>query len=266
MADDSHENLERKGIALSFAARMAAAGSGAYLSKVFGPGGGAAMAQGLADAGEALIGKLVDWEWRRIVRTLTGFRSQLDEQVSFGAQIREEICDPDNAGARAVFESVVEAAARSVEEKKCDLVANFYASVAIDPEIPIDDALLYLRRIKAASWRQLVALRYFEDESRREERELIGAAGGEGEARIHAALGIELSELAGRGLEFIGIGQEDGSVSDPSSVFGGGTITSQTVARLRATGLGETVSRLGRLSELVNEEELDALAADLRSG
>jgi hypothetical protein len=75
-----------------------------------------------------------------------------------------------------------------------------------------------------------------------------------------------LSELAGRGLEFIGIGQEDGSVSDPSSVFGGGTITSQTVARLRATGLGETVSRLGRLSELVTEEELDALAADLRSG
>lgn len=160
---------------------------------------------------------------------------------------------------------MVEAAARSIEEKKCDLIANIYASVAFDGQISADDALLYVRRIRAASWRQLVALRYVEDETRKRERELIGAAGAEGEARIHPALGIELSELAGRGLELIGIGQEDGSVSDPSSVFGGGTITSQTVARLRATGLGETISRLGRLRNLVTDEELHVIAVDLRS-
>lgn len=265
MASNPDENLRRKGRTLTIATRLAATGSGAYLVRLLGPAGGAVAAQGFGELGDALVGKLVDWELRRVNRMLTGVRTQIDERVSSGEQVREELSDPDSPGAQAVFESVVEAAARSIEEKKCDLIAHFYASVAFDRAIPIDDVLLYLRRIGAASWRQLAALRYVEDETRIQERELIGAAGAEGEAIIHPALGIELSELAGRGLELIGVGQDDGSVSDPSSVFGGGTITSQTVARLRATGLGETISRLGHLVDLVTKEELDAIAADLRS-
>jgi hypothetical protein len=54
---------------------------------------------------------------------------------------------------------VIDAAARGIEEKKRDLLANVHASVAVDPAISVDDALLYPRRIRAASWRQLVALR-----------------------------------------------------------------------------------------------------------
>jgi hypothetical protein len=265
VTSNPEENLRRKGRALSIATRIAAAGSGTYLAMLLGPAGGAVTAQALGELGDTLVGKLIDWELRRVQRMLTGVKTQIDERVSSGEQVREELSDPDSPGAQAVFESVVEAAARSIEEKKCDLIANFYASVAFDRTIPIDDALLYLRRVRAASWRQLVALRYVEDETRTRERELIGVAGAEGDASIHPALGIELSELAGRGLELIGIGQDDGSVSDPSSVFGGGTITSRTVARLRATGLGETISRLGHLADLVTKEELDAIAADLRS-
>lgn len=261
MASNPDESLRRKGRALTIASRIAATGSGTYLAMLLGPAGGVAAAQALGELGDALVGKLIDWESRRVHRMLTGVKAQIDERVSSG----EELSNPDSPGAQAVFESIVEAAARSIEEKKCDLIANFYASVAFDKTIAIDGALLYLRRIRAASWRQLVALRYVEDETRTQERELIGAAGAEGDASIHPALGIELSELAGRGLELIGIGQDDGSVSDPSSVSGGGTITSQTVTRLRATGFGETISRLGRLADLVTEEGLDTIATDVRS-
>jgi hypothetical protein len=263
--DSPEQGLERKGKILGAGTRISAAGSSVYLAKIFGPAAGVTMAQGLAELGEMLVGALVDWEWRRISRTLTNFKRQVDERLDAGEEVRDEIADPESPGAISVFESVIDAAARSIEEKKCDLIANVYATVTFDHAISVDDALLYLRRIRSASWRQLVALRYVEDRGRSRERELIGVAGAEGEARIHPALGTELSELAGRGLEFIGIGQEDGSVSDPSNTFGGGTITSGMVGRLRATGLGETISRLGRLSSLVSEDELDAIGADLRS-
>lgn len=265
MVGSPDDALSRKGKILSAATRVSAAGSGAYLTTLFGPTAGVAMAQALAELGETLVDALVDWEWRRIQRTLMGFRDQLDKRVEAGGEVREEIANPDSPGAVSVFESVIDAAARSIEEKKCDLIANVYASITVDPAISVDDALLYLRRIRAASWRQLVALRYFEDKQRIRERELIGVAGSEGEARIHPALGVELSELAGRGLEFIGVGQKDGSVADPSSTFGGGTITSAMAGGLRATGLGETISRLGGLADLVSDRELDVIAEDLRS-
>jgi len=265
VVDSPDEQLNQKAEILRAGTRIVAAGGGAYLQQFFGPAAGATVAQVLAEVGEELVGALLKWEWRRIHRTLLGFKGQVDERTSTGDQVRREIIDPQSPAAAQLFEAVVEAAARSAEEKKCDLIANFYASVAFDASISIDDALLYLRRIRAASWRQLAALRYFEDEARMRERELVGAAGAEGDARIHPALGIELSEAASRNLELIGIGQEDGSVSDPSSVFGGGTITSETVAKLRATGLGQTISRLGHLADLVSDEELDAIAADLRS-
>jgi hypothetical protein len=85
-----------------------------------------------------------------------------------------------------------------------------------------------------------------------------------GGARIHLALGIELSELADRGLELIGIGQDDGSVSDPSCHRWWGH-HKQDGARLRATELGKAISELGRLADLVREEELEAITADLCS-
>jgi hypothetical protein len=217
------------------------------------------------EVGESLVGFVESRAQHRVARTLKSTSDQIADRLADGEEVRIEISDVENSDeARSLFESVVEAAAESSEEKKCKLIANFYANVALDQGVSIDDALLYLRRIRAASWRQLVALRYFEDDRRTDERELIGAKGSEGTAIIHPALGIELSELAGRGLEFIGVVQDGGAVADPASTFGGGTITSQSVSRIQATGLGRTVSRLGRLKEIVSTAELDAIAGDLR--
>lgn len=261
---EAEDNLARKGRVLDIATRVAAAGSGAYLATLLGPAGGAAAAQALAELGENLVGALVKWEWRRINRTLVEFRGQVEERCAAGEEVREDISDPDSPAARSVFEAVIEAAARSDEEKKCDLIANFYASVAFDPAVSPADALLYLGRIRAASWRQLVAMRYFEDESRKQERQMIGAAGAEGEARVHPALEAELSEAA-RTIELIGFGQDGGAIANPANVMGGGQIISSSAAKIRVTGLGQTISRLGRLAQLVNEEELNAIAVDLRS-
>ncbi|HEV2791179.1 MAG TPA: hypothetical protein VGV69_07765, partial [Solirubrobacterales bacterium] len=192
-------------------------------------------------------------------------KGEVQRRQEEGDVVRPEIADADSEGARTIFETVVDAAARSIEEKKCAVIANIYASVAFDPTVSVSDALLYVRRVRDASWRQLVALRYFEVPERQEERELIGVAGAEGEARISPALGVELSE-AGRGLELIGIGQPGGAVANPSNVMNGGQITTASTTRLRATGLGETISRLGRLKEVVSEAELDEIARDLKAG
>lgn len=259
------KKIRRKADIARAGLRISAAGGSAYLAQIFGPSAAATIAQTWSELGDLLVGALENWEQRRILRALERFKKEVDRKESDGLVVRAEVADPQSEGAAALFESIVEAAARSLEDKKCDAIANLYSSIVFDTDVSIDDALLYVRRIRAASWRQLVALRYFEDESRVQERELIGAEGKEGVARIHPALGIELSELAGRGLEFIGFGQQGGAVSDPASTFGGGVITSSSVARIRATGLGETMSRLARLNELVGTEEMDAIGRDLRS-
>jgi len=246
------------------AIRVGAAALDGAFSKVLGPEAGGATAQALAEVGETLVGFVESRAQQRVALTLQATSEELAIRRANGQPVRDEIGDLENDAARSLFESVVEAAAESSEEKKCILIANFYANVGTDKTVSIDDALLYLRRIRAASWRQLVALRYFEDDRRADERELIGAAGEEGDAVIHFALSIELSELAGRGLEFIGFGQEGGAVTDPASTWGGGSITSQSVTLIRPTGLGETVSRLGELADIVSIDELDEIAADLR--
>lgn len=234
------------------------------LASVIGPEAAGASAQTLAEIGERLVGFVESRAQQRVAKTLKSTSEQIADRLAHGAEVRNEISDLESDDARSLFESVVEAAAESSEEKKCKLIANFYANVALDPNVSVDDALLYLRRIRAASWRQLVALRYFEDEERTVEREVIATEGLEGAVVIHPALGIELSELAGRGLEFVGIVQSGGAVADPASTPGGGTITSRSAVGIRATELGETVSRLGRLAEIVSTAEFDAIAKDLQ--
>lgn len=203
--------------------------NGAFVS-IMGPEAAGASAQTLAEIGEELVGFVESRAQQRVAQTL---------------------------------KSTSEAAVESSEEQKCKLIANFYASVALDPSVSVDDALLYLRRIRAASWRQLVALRYFESEKRNAQREVIAVEGFEGAVVLHLALGIELSELAGRGLGFVGIDKGDDGVVDPAIAFGGGTITGRSALGIRATELGEIVSRLGRLAEIVSTKELDEIARDL---
>jgi hypothetical protein len=80
VADTPDENLNRKGRALSIATRAAAAGSGVLLAELLGPGGGAAAAQALAELGDTLVGKLIDWEYEpstRAASTCLSVRSVL---------------------------------------------------------------------------------------------------------------------------------------------------------------------------------------------
>jgi hypothetical protein len=256
--EDRSAELARAG------ARIGSQSLGVYLGSIIGPEAGAAIGQAVSEAAEAAVGVWQQRAQERVKRTLLLVRELMQQREADGEIARDDLGDGDNESAVALFESIVEAAAESAEERKCEVIANLYASVAFEPAVSIEDALLYLRRVRECSWRQLVALRYVEDEDRQQEREAIGAAGTEGDARIHPALGAELSELA-RAHELVGIGQEDGSVANPSNVLNGGGITTKSAPDLRATGLGETVSRLGQLAGLTNNDELDAIARDLRS-
>jgi hypothetical protein len=263
-AENTDSEPERRGELARAGARIGSQSLGAYLGTIMGPEAGAAAGQALSEIAEGVVDRWQDRARERVARTLLQARAQIKGKEEGGEEIRSDLTDRNNEAAIALFESVIEAAAESAEQRKCEVIANLYASVASDPSISIEDALLYLSRVRDCSWRQLVALRYVEAEDRREERETIGAAGADGNARIHPALGAELSELA-RAQELIGIGQDGGSVANLSNVMNGGGITSGSATRLRATGLGETVSRLGRLGDLVTPEELDAITRDLRS-
>lgn len=243
--------------------RVGAATLNGAFASIMGPEAAGASAQTLAEVGEELVGFVESRAQQRVAQTLKSTSEQIADRLVNGKEVRSEISDLGSDNARSLFESVVEAAVESSEERKCKLIANFYASVALDPSVSVDDALLYLRRIRAASWRQLVALRYFESEKRDAQREVIAVEGFEGAAVLHPALGIELSELAGRGLGFVGIDKGDDGVVDPAIAFEGETITGRSVLGIRATELGEVVSRLGRLAEIVSTKELDAIASDL---
>ncbi|HSS43476.1 MAG TPA: hypothetical protein VLK37_13115 [Solirubrobacterales bacterium] len=212
-----------------------------------------------------MVGRLEAWEQERVARTLSQVNEEVVKREENGEEVRPEIADPDSEGAKTVFESVVDAAAHSIEERKCEVIANLYTSIAFDASVSISNALLYVKRVREASWRQIVALRYFEDPDRRQERDQIGVAGEEGDVRIHPVLSVELAEAA-RSLELIGLVQQDGSVANPANTLGGGQITSGSVLHLGPTGLGATVSRLGRLSDVVTTAELDEIASALRAG
>jgi hypothetical protein len=244
--------------------RVGGAALSAYLGSILGPEAGATAGQSIVEAADVAIDWLERRSRDRVEWTLGEVSEQVGRRRSRGDTAREDIGDPESEEAAALLELVVEAAARSAERRKCRVIANVYASIAFEPAVSATDAMLYLRRVRDASWRQLVALRYCEDPERKRERALIGVAGDEGDARIHPALSAELSEAA-RALELIGIGQDGGSVANPANVMDGGQITSSSVSRLRATGLGETVARLGRLSDVVTSQELDQIAHELRS-
>jgi hypothetical protein len=141
-------------------------------------------------------------------------------------------------------------------------VANLYASLAFDTASSIDDALLYVRRIRDASWRQLVALRYLMADSRLKERESAAVQGGEGDAKASAPLTAEMEEMA-ETLGLVGVGQSDGSVTAPTGTLGGGGFYTSSLARWAPTAIGREIAALGRLAEVVADSEVDDVARRL---
>lgn len=260
MAEDSgsgeKSKLAKSGI------RIIAASAGGFLGSLIGPEGGAGAGQGLSELGESVVDYVLDGRQKdRVGKVLSRSVARMEERRAGGEEIREEIGDLRREDAASVFEAVVDAAALSFEEKKAKAIANFYAEVAFDKSVSVADALLYLRRIRGASWRELLALCFFASGERREERELIQVPLAEGDAHIHPALEDELSEML-RALGLLGIEDNDGGVNDPSDIWGGGKALAET-GKIRPTSLGAAIARLGRLDEVVSKSELDEIAADL---
>ena len=239
--------------------QITAAGAGGLMSTVLGPEGGAAVGEAIAQAATVAVSWLGRRKQDRISRTLTLVSEETARRIAAGEPVRPEIAEGEDAA--ALFEEVVEAAAQSVEERNCAVVANVYASIAFDPAISIPDALLLVGRIRACSWRQLVALQFLVAGDREEERQRIQVAGNEGDTDIAPMLSAEFSEL-GSTLELIGSGIPGGRVSRPGSTFGGNQLSSQTVAEMTPTAVGRELIRLGRLEEEVRPRELGSGQSD----
>lgn len=256
-ASGSSGELAKSGI------RIGAAAAGGLLGSLLGPEGGAGAGQALSEMGESLVDYVLDRRQKdRVAAVLRHSLEQMEERQAAGGEIREEIGDLGREDAASVFEAVVDAAARSFEGRKAEAIANFYAEVAFDESVSVADALLYLRRIRGASWRELLALCFFASAERQEERELIQVLLVEGDAQIHPALADELSEML-RALGLLGVEDNEGGVNDPSDIWGGGKALTDT-GKLRPTSLGGAIARLARLDEIVSPSELDLIAADLR--
>lgn len=246
--------------------QISAAGAGGLMSTVLGPESGAAIGEAIAQAATAAVAWLGRKKQERVSRTLAQVSEETARRIAAGEPVRPEIAEGEDAA--ALFEEVVEAAAQSIEEKKCAVLANVYAEIAFDPAISIPDALLLVGRIRACSWRQLVALQFLVADDREEERQRILVAGEEGDIDIAPILSAEFSEL-GATLELIGSGIPGGRVSRPESTFGGNQVTSQSVARMTPTAIGRELIRLGRLRDEVSPKELDELGkliAETRPG
>ncbi len=190
---------------------------------------------------------------------MSSVSDQVAERRAAGERIRPDFADPENGDAAALFEAVIAAAADSAEDRKCAVLANVYASLAFDPTPSIDDALLYVRRVRDASWRQLVSLQYLADDSRSEERELAAVEGEEGNAKASAPIAAEMEGLA-ETLGLVGVGQDGGGVSSPAGTIGGGGFYTSSLARWKPTAIGREIARLGRLSEVVATSEIDEVA------
>jgi hypothetical protein len=262
MSDQDDSKLNRAGAVLI---RVGAAAAGPVLTATIGPEGAAAVTEAIAQAGEQVVGWLDERRGGRIKRTLEDASEQIAVRRAKGDTVRADWSDPENGDAAALFEAVVAAAADSAEDRKCAVLANIYASLAFDSEMTIDDALLCIRRVRDASWRQLVCLAYLAAEDRQEERELAAIRGDEGEAIARSLPAAEMVELA-EALGLVGVSQPNGPAAQPSATLGGGGFYTSSLRKWVPTALGHAIMRLGRVSAVVTAEDLDgvarALAAD----
>jgi len=174
--------------------RISAAVVGGWITTVLGPEAGAGAAESISQIATQAVGFLWQKRAERVSRTLTQVSEETTRRIEAGEAVRPEIAEGEDAA--VLFEAMVDAAADSIEQRRCRVIANVYASVAFDPDVSIPDALLYVSRIRACSWRQLVALQYLVAEDRARDREHVVVLGNEGDVDIAPVLSAEFSELA----------------------------------------------------------------------
>jgi hypothetical protein len=255
------QEVRRKAAFLRSAVRVSTAAAAGYLTKVFGPEMGASAGETLALAGEGVVGLLEQKEQSRIARTLIQVHEEVMRRTASGETVRDLIADSQGEDAVAVFEAVVEAAARSNEERKCEVVASLYASVAFDDSVSVGDALLYVRRVQDASWRQLVAIHYFDH--RVQAGKGVDVVTGRRVMRGQPALGAELNALRGAlGLLEFGEEREEELAMWAGMPDGFASAGPQVV---HLTDLGRALHRLGRIAEVVSSSALDDFASEIES-
>lgn len=242
---------------------MVSAGAGGFLSTLIGPEAGAAAGQALIEATDRFIDFLSGRAKARVEAVVDSARAEGERRLMAGETARADgLLDADSAAGREILESVLRAAIETEEQRKCHAVGNLAAAVGYEEDVSAPDALRYLRALRSLSWRQLRMLAFVMDGSRRGQLEKIAFRGEEGDAQIHPALEVELSEAARR-YEVLGFRQDDGGVSNPSNNWGTGQVVAASLAKLAATGFGETIHRLARLDSVVTEAELDELYVEL---
>lgn len=110
---------------------------GGVLSSVMDPVSGAAVTQFALTTMDSAITVLEARERSRVEVTLASASQQIHDGLGEGQQVRLEVADPENPDAATLFEAVVEAAAKGNEDRKCQVIANLYASIALDGTVSV---------------------------------------------------------------------------------------------------------------------------------
>jgi hypothetical protein len=244
-------------------ARIGGAAAGGFLAPIIGPEAAAAAGQALMETTDIAIPFLTERVNRRITTLSDQARAETMRRHEEGGVFREDGLLDDESLGEDLLEGVLRGAIEAERTQKAAAIANVAVTVSFDETLSGADALRYIRLIREASWRQLCALVYFGNDSRREERELHAARASEGDAQVKPVLEAELSEMA-RSLELIGFRDpKTGAVNNPSDTWDGGGITAAHLGKVAPTGLGLTLLRIGRLSDLVSDADLRELRNDL---
>ena len=249
-------------------ARIAGATAGGFVGVLLGPEAGAAAGQALVESVDRFGNFLTARAQQRLESVSELTRAELERRLAGGDSLRADgLLGDTDAGDEAsadILQGILRAAIDAQEARKCEVIANLGASIAVDTSISYGDALRLLRLVRDLSWRQLVALAYFEDEARETERVQLGARGEEGDFRLPHVLQAELSEMA-RTLELIGVVGTKGEVSNPSNTWGGGDLAAADLQRISTTELGNALAGATRLSSVVKLTDLDGFRDELVS-
>lgn len=258
MGETLDEGIRHKAAFLRSITLVSSAAVGGYLTQLFGPELGSGAGQAMALAGEEIVGAIEQREQSRVMRTLVQVHEEVMRRAANGEAVRDVIADPQSEHAVAIFEAVVDAAARSSEKRKCEVIANLYASVAFDDSVGVGDVLLYVRRVRDASWRQLVAVQFFHD--REHVAKGVDIVAARRAIRAQPALGTELTALRDA-LDLLSFGEEREEVLEAWKGMPDG-FASAGPQVVHLTGPGRELHRLGRIAEVVPSSELDAFASE----
>jgi hypothetical protein len=269
MRNDSEDpDLEKGRELVEIGADSLSALAGGAVGLAFGPPGalvgavaGPAVGRALRWVGHEIRERLLSSnEEVRIGSALLVAMGRIKQRQEAGEEPRQDGLFKPGEDPEGLLEGTLLSAARSYDQKKVPFIGAFYASFAFAPDVSPLTAHYLLLLLDRLTYRQLCALAYLADPGRRTEREQIQAAASEAGSRTSPSLSAELNDLANQAL--IGYEQEDGSVANPYSTYGGGGITVSTIgAQTALTALGRTLVEMAELHRVPAADQEQIVAA-----